>query len=452
MSALRSLRGNPLSPALLAVLLVHLLGTLPAQVSWADQQPLEHREGTAESTADRLRLLTVSPVVRLSTSTGLAAVRDEVLWTGLFLLLLAASAWALASRTPQPHRMPVVGTALLAFAPLTQLLALTFIRLPELADPLTRGTAALQLLQDASAGMGHTLLLGTVGAVTAWIQAVPHLARQLSQSLSPASAPVSTDPDRTPGPDQGPELTRGQSARFVAAQLLGPLGTLWPRIGAALLATAGSGAVLAWFAADTPVEVLAPALDFWCARDDIPDLCVSQLRQQVTDNVPSPGGPLGSQPLLIRLLHIYAGQAFVLLCAFTYFTVRRTTVAMPRALGVAFSAWTAYTAGAVIYVTLLQAGLDSALSPGQALPYSELPRYVLPPLGFEHAVYAAPVAAVLCAGGVLISSRSGRTSRRAAQQVQARGRDQEGHARDEHQARALQAHRPRQQAHPDDRQ
>lgn len=395
--ALRALRGGPFSPALLAVLTVHLLGTLPAQVTWADQQPFGHAEGTA----DRLRLLTVSPVLRLSPDTGLSAVLNEVLWTGLFLLLLASGASALASRTPKPHRMPVVGTALLAFAPLAQLLALTFIRLPELSsDPPTRGAAALQLLQDASTGIGHALLLGAVGAVVAWIQGIPDLVQQLSESLVPTSESV----DSEPGLDRSPDPSRGQLARLVAAQLVGPPGTAWPRIGGALLATAGAASVLALFAAELPTEVLAPALDFWCGPADVPDRCADELRQQITGTLPS-AGLLDTQPLLSRLVHLYAGQAFVLLCAFTYFTVRRTTLGLPRAAGVAFSAWTAYTAGAVIYVAVLQAGIDTAASPAQALPYSELPRYLLPPEGFEQAVYAAPVAAAFAAGAVLLATR-----------------------------------------------
>ncbi|WP_306322925.1 MULTISPECIES: hypothetical protein [unclassified Streptomyces] len=153
---------------------------------------------------------------------------------------------------------------------------------------------------------------------------------------------------------------------------------------------------------EVPGQVATPLLRLWCGPTEHPELCVSTLRPQLSSGLPTPSSPLNDQPLLDRLLHLYAWQAFAIVSALTYFMVRRVTLHLPRATGAAFAVWCASTAGTVLYATVLHIGENSTSGP---LPYGALPGYLLPPSGFDLARYAAPVTAAALALAILAVQR-----------------------------------------------
>ncbi|WP_405743805.1 hypothetical protein OG422_18820 [Streptomyces sp. NBC_01525] len=366
---------SPFAYAALAVALVHLTGALPFQIDWAGRTGAD---AAPESALDALRLLTVSPVRRFSTATGPAALGLEALWTVCFLFLLTAATRALAARTTLPPRDPESAVtrayahiaAWPVLAPAAHLPALALTRLPELSfDPTLRGNTAYTLFLDVRAGLGHTVLLGLIGGFAA------------------ATALLAFDPDIAENaPPTGP---RDQLRRF-----RGPLSTLWPRIGATLLATAAGALVLDLVANGLPGHVLDPVARFWCAPSEIAQVCGDDLVRLSGLDLPEfPGG----EPLLVRFSRLYAWQAFVLLFAVTHFAVASLTHALPRPARAALAAWCGYTAGAIGFGAVARAVSALWESPTRSLTLDQILGLLLPPTGLNHALYTAPFAALLCA-------------------------------------------------------
>ncbi|MFM9368212.1 hypothetical protein [Streptomyces sp. Da 82-17] len=390
----KALHRAPLAATLLAVLAAHLVGVLPQQTAWAELPA----DGSPLSA---LRRLTVAPNPLFSEQTGLAALGPDALWTAVFLLVLAALGSAVRAVAPERVRMLVLAALLPAFAPLAGLLALATVRLPELSfDPYTRGDAANRLLTDAAQSHGHTLLLGLVGAAVAGCLGLSALARHLA----------ATEPRFTSEPvgwlrDQARLLLRST--------------------GPALLALAGGAVVLLAFTAGLPVLLLDPLVRIWCGSAELPAPCAVQLSGDL-DTLPSTSWS-AQHPLLYRLLTLYAWQSFALLYVGGYVIVRRLTRSLPRVVGAAVSAYAAYPPAVCTYVALLD-GVDTALDSGrQLLTGDELLLQALPPAGLYHALFAAPVAAAVCAGSLALRLR---LRRAPADTADGEAQDGDGHTQD----------------------
>ncbi|MGW1836471.1 hypothetical protein [Streptomyces sp. NPDC002067] len=374
---------SPFVCAALLVAVVHLSGALPVQLDWAGRAGADVAPG---DTLDALRLITVSPVRRFSTAAGGAALVLEAVWTACFVFLLTAVSRALTARTTYPPGDPESAltrsyahiAAWPVLAPAAHLVALVLTRLPELSfDPTARGNASYALFLDVRSGLGHAVLLGFVGGFTT---AMVLLAR---------------DPDvaRSAPPTGWRDMLR----RF-----RGPLPTLGRRIGATLLATAAGALVLYLVLSVLPGHVLSPVARFWCAPADHADICADDLQRLAGLDVPE---LLGAEPLLRRFMMLYAWQAFLLLFAAAYFTVTALTDGLPRTARAALAGLCGYTAGAIGFGAV--AGAVSALwaSPTRHLAPHQVVGLLLPPSGLNHALYAAPLAALLCAALARLRSR-----------------------------------------------
>ncbi|MEU6115912.1 hypothetical protein ABZ840_15475 [Streptomyces sp. NPDC047117] len=374
MNALRAARRSPVAAAVLTVLLLHLLGTLPQQVDWADRS-------TGDRPLSALRLLTVSPTLRFTEATGAPAVLQEALWTVLFLVLLAAAAAGFAARATGRAKIMAVAVVFPVFAPLAHLLALACLRLPELSfDPALRGQATLQLLMDAQAGTGHAVLIGLLGGQVAQLTGV------LGADTEESGLPLR-------------ERLHAVTRRFRAR-----LDTLWPQIGSTLLATAGGALVLSVLLSDAPGRVLEPLVRLWCAPDELPKECGIWLREQV-GNTDGTALLAGEKPRTRQFMLFYAWQTFLALYLVTHLCVSVTTAGLARVPRVLLSTWAAYTLGAIGFVGGLEAAGIPEGAAAAADPLARQLLMLLPPHGLEHALYGAPVAAAVCAGTVWAGSR-----------------------------------------------
>ncbi|GAA3164921.1 MULTISPECIES: hypothetical protein [Streptomyces] len=374
---------SPFTIAALTVALVHLSGALPVQVDWVGRVGAGAGPGTA---LDALRLLTVSPVRRFSTATGAGALGLELLWTACFLFLLTSATRALTARTTLPPHDPEAPVtrayahiaAWPVLAPTAHLAALALTRLPELSfDPTLRGITAFTLFLDVRAGLGHAVLLGLIGG------------------FATALALLARDPDLArSAPPTGP--------RDLLRRFHGPLPTLGRRLATTLLATAAGALVLCAVLNSLPGHLLSPLARFWCAPGEHAGTCANDLIRLSGPDLPEfPNG----EPLLARFMRLYAWQAFLLLFAAAHFMVTALTDALPRTARAALAGLCGYTAGAIGFGAVTGAVAALWASPTRSLTLDQILCLLLPPTGLNHALYAAPFAALLCAALARLRAR-----------------------------------------------
>lgn len=394
MSRLRRpvLRGHPLRAALVGMVPMLVVAALPPQIRWADTV------GTTDppSTPDRLRMLTVSPTLLYSERSGLAALLVELVWAAVFLGVLLAAAWAVAVRTGDDgasdspagasdarasgdavvsHGAPAgrarpfaVVLAMPAFAPLAGLVGLMATNVGRLSfDPIERGWHLHQLLVDAQGAAAHLLLVSLAGSLVVF---VAH-----ADMLLPL------------GEDGQPQT--GRAALLVVMR--GPMATLWPRIGTALLAALG-GLVALWVLPDLMASASGPFARLWCHGGQAAESCASQLEWPV-------GTGLTDLSLIIfddaqaNLSQLYAYQSFFLVFAIVYFQIRTQPLLRSHPITTLLTSWLAYTCGVVMYEVITDVFLNVRDQAGLTL----LLEVLIPPPGLGYAMLAAPVVAVLFA-------------------------------------------------------
>ncbi|WP_053202237.1 hypothetical protein [Jiangella muralis] len=364
------MRRHPIGAALAAMLPLLVVAALPAQVGWAE------RLGAPERFGDRLRFLTVSPTLLFGERSGPPAYLLELLWAALFLTLLLAAAWRLATAVADDWTRPfVLLPALTVLAPVANLAALLVVHAGGLTTDATgRGAALARLLTDAQNASAHVMLVGLAGGLAVLLTHAERL---------------------WPRGDDGTPLVNRETALTV---LRGPLPTLWRRIGVALLAAALAVPAMS-VAGDVVAAVAEPVARLWCAGSPPGNACVPALT-----------GLAGAEPVQLshllldpgreRLLRIYTVQVFLLVFAVAYFQLHAQPL-RHRPATTLLVVWFAYTAAVVAREGVVDASLDIADEPG--LP--GLLGLLLPPGGLASTLLAAPAVAVTFAAGHALVTR-----------------------------------------------
>ncbi|WP_116948657.1 hypothetical protein [Jiangella endophytica] len=363
------MRGHPLRTALAGLVAMLVVAALPAQIDWAD------RLGPPERLGDRLRFLTVSPTLLLSDRSGWPAYLTELLWAALFVALLLAVSWWLATAIADDWTRPVVVVlALPVVAPLANLTAMLLVDAGGLAaDAAGRGERLGRILTDAQQASGHVLLVALAGATLVLV----------------------THADRL-WPHE-PDGTVRVTATSALVLLRGPAPTLWRRIGLAVLA-----ALVAYLLMTVVPDVLSavtePVARLWCAGSPSADGCVSGLTFIAGEAPTDPADILlGGRAGLVR---IYAIQVFVLVFALAYFQVH-TQPLRSRPATTLLAAWYAFTLAVVTHEGVVDAAAGVADEPG--LP--GVLGLLLPPAGLRPALLAAPAVAVAFAAAHALVAR-----------------------------------------------
>lgn len=319
---------------------------------------------------------------------GWAALRAEALWTASFLCVLSGLVVLLLGRliaearrgAENPDRPARAGTApqraLLVAYPLlalpASLIATASVRLsgPDF-DPRQRGAETERMFQTVYSWSGHALVLGLAGGIAA------SLAASWSFRV------------RTPA-----RLSRFHAWR---PALLALAEALPRRLGHSLAAAVMAVIVLRVLTSDVPTGLLRPAAAFWCRRGkDIPETCVPALSGLVETSLPFPRKTLGSG-LLAQVITEYSIGTFAIVFFVAHLLVRRLLAGMPPVLRAALSAG----AGYLVASNVCLAGLTVLNRIGTrhlGNPYQELS--TLP--GLPHALYGAPVAALLAAAAAAL--------------------------------------------------
>ncbi|MGP3949722.1 hypothetical protein [Streptomyces sp. 7N604] len=271
--------------------------------------------------------------------------------------------------------------ALLTFAPLANLLALTVLELPRLAfEPVLRGVRMEQLLNDAQKSSAHVMLLASAGVCAAIL-----CAGVRSRGKDP-EVEKGTENEEGEETETGEEAVRGQSwARGQLLALLGPRETLWRRIGATIVVTCCAMPFLKLLTSGAAEALFALPARSLCAADGDTGSCSDALVKLVTGPLPENEMPPVS-PILFAYATVYAFQAFALCFAFVIFGFSAPPGIRRGPLTTLLSTWAAYTAGATAYA----AQLDVALGLGRSVPLSMSAawQFVLPPSGLPHTLLA----------------------------------------------------------------
>ncbi|TDD98077.1 hypothetical protein [Jiangella asiatica] len=373
------LRGRPLRAGLAGILSMIMVGALPAQVTWADAL------GSPEALGDRLRFQTVSQTLLYADRSGWPAYLVEALWAAVFVGVLLAAVWLLAVVTADEWTRPVVvAVALPLFAPLANVVALVVTNVGDLAFDTERGENLLQVMADAQNAAGHVMLVAFAGAL---VVGVVHADRLW---------------------ERGPDGEVVVSRRTLLLLLRGPMDTLWPRIGVAVVA-ALAGYVAMRVAPELLSRGFEPVARLWCLGERGEAGCVRSLVGTVGD------GPPDLAALVLDsgrrwFLRLYALQVFLLVFALAWFQLRTQPLRTGPATTL-LAAWLAYTLAVVTHVGVLDAGLGAQDQPGPAGVLGLL----VPPSGLASTVFTAPVvaagfAAVHAAARAVVARRRGQPS------------------------------------------
>ncbi|SDU71563.1 hypothetical protein [Jiangella alkaliphila] len=352
------MRGHPLRAALAGLVTMLVVAALPVQIDWAD------RLGRPELFGDRLRFLTVSPTLLYTERSGWPAYLTELLWAALFVALLLAACWRLATAIADDWTRPVVlALALPVLAPLTNLTALLLVNAGGLTtDAVGRGERLERILLDAQQASGHVMLVALAGTL---VVLGAHTDR-----------PWPRDPDGTVRVTAGTFLTL----------LRGPAPTLGRRIGLAVLAAAVAYPAML-VAGDVLAAGFEPIARVWCSGAPPGDRCADALTFPVGVTPTQPGDVLFDEGRAL-LLRIYAIQVFLLVFALAYFQVHTQPV-RPRPATTLLTVWYAFTFAVVAHEGVVDASIGAADQPG--LP--GVLGLLLPPDGLAHTLFAAPAVA-----------------------------------------------------------
>ncbi|MCJ0871376.1 hypothetical protein [Streptomyces sp. AP-93] len=380
----------PVTVAALAMAAVHCVGVLPPVVRWADAQGwVPETRGIWVSA----RLLLVSPSLRMDGRAAWEAAGTEALWTLAFIGVLSALVTLLlrAVAAEDPDRpsddaaalVPALQLVYPLLAPVVNLVALAISRAGRLAsEPALRGDEALLLLDDAHRWAGHALLLGLVGGFAAGCAVV------LAHVDTKPAAPT-------------PRRAGGRARRALAV-----LDGLPARIGGSLLATAVSVIVLLALAVDLPGTVLTPFAELWCdpgtAKEEA--MCVRLLSGSVSHTMPFRDLAVGSS-LFGWLLAAYGTSTFGASAFAVHFYVRGLVGALPPVMRTALSVAAGYTVGSIVCVAVVTGLTDVAAGGSTPLGATWALREMVVLRGLPHAMYGAPVAALLAASAVALRGR-----------------------------------------------
>ncbi|WP_185899190.1 hypothetical protein [Streptomyces sp. WAC07061] len=378
----RALRGavrEPVAVAAFCVVTVHCVGLTGAVQSWAD--------GRAPG---------LLPFLALDRRTGWVALRAGALWTvsflclssGLVVLLLGKTLTdASAGAKATGRRRRGLAPALLIVYPLLALpanLAATAITRSSglTSDPPQRGNQAEWLFREAYTWDDHALFLGLVGGIAAALAAALQ---------TPGSRPTTaTRPDDW------------------KARVLTLLEVLPRWLGGSLPMTVVAVALVQLLTSDLPNQLLTPLATFWCGTGkDVPATCVPNLSGIVTSTLPIPVVRQNSL-LLMQMISAYAVQTFGVSFFVVHVLVRRLLAGMPPVIRSALCAAAAYTAASNVYYAVSA----TFFHVGDGAKFTSRPQYAYEQLitltGLPHALYGAPLAAVLAATAAALHERLGR--------------------------------------------
>ncbi|MFJ6573916.1 hypothetical protein ACIQNU_41635 [Streptomyces sp. NPDC091292] len=399
-SAWKPLLGTWPAGAVYGTLLAAAVCALPFQIDWAEGLAPTDSE---QSVLVRLRYMTVSPTLLNAERSGPVAYLHEALWLALFLGLLVGASRAVSRRSSGAEdRSGLFCLAMVAFAPLANLLVLTALELPQLvADPVLRGDRAAQLLTDAQDASPHTIVLAICGAGVASWRAARIRQRREGRAEEGGSGEEGESGEESQSAGTAAEVTTLRALLWEAlAETTGPRETLWRRIGATVLATAGALVLLLLLSSGLYESVLSRPAYALCRVGGSAEICADRLVTLAEGSLPKNDVPPRLSPAYWAYAKMYALQGYAALFASVHFMVRaRPGTRSDRPAAVFLVAWAGYCAGAVLYAHLLEMGERAALR--GFLTWSEVPDLLsgllIPPTGLDHTLLAAPLAAGICA-------------------------------------------------------